>query len=116
MAAEPRAQPLAQPADVREQAVALDDADRGEAGRRRDRVAAERGAVLPAAEQRRRCSGPKAMSAPTGKPPPSPFATRHRVGHDPAADVRVLVREPRARAAHAGLHLVEDQQRAVLAR
>ena len=51
-----------------------------------------------------------ARQAPTGKPPPSALAKRHDVGRDAGA----LIGEQFAGAAHAALHLVEDQQQAVL--
>ena len=52
---------------------------------------------------------PKARQAPIGSPPPSPLA---RV-IDVRLDALGLVGEPVPGAADAGLHLVEDQQRAV---
>ena len=101
--------------DVVEEPVALDHRDGREPGGRRDRVPAERGAVLAATEQRR---GPLAVGdeRADGEPAAEPLRHGHRVGHDAAADVRELVGEPGAGPAHAGLHLVEDQQRAVLGR
>jgi len=52
-----------------------------------------------------------ASSAPSGNAAGDALGERHRVGLDP----EVLVREHLARAAHPGLHLVEQQQRAVAA-
>ena len=51
---------------------------------------------------------PVARQAPIGRPPPSPFASGDDVGND----AFVLVPEPPAGAADAGLDLVEDEQRA----
>ena len=45
-------------------------------------------------------------SAPIGRPPPRPLASVIASGHD----AELLVGPQRAGAAHAGLHLVEDQR------
>ena len=55
-------------------------------------------------------ASPRAMQAPIGMPPPSPLATVTRSGVDAGRQVG----EPLARAADAGLHLVDPEQRAVL--
>src|SRR6478735_4152083 len=91
-----------------QQAVGLDRLEDGEGGSGRDRVAAEGGAVVARLEQRCRVA-----------------AGDRRADRDAAAEalgerddvglhaVEQLVGEPRAGAGHAGLHLVEPQQRTV---
>ena len=93
---------------VLEQAVLLDGVEDGERGGAGDRVAAEGGAVVAGLQQGRRRS-PSATQAPIGMPPPRPLA---RVTTSASATGRG---EPLAGAADAGLHLVEPEQRAVVA-
>ena len=54
-------------------------------------------------------AAPTPMQAPIGKPAAEALGHGHDVGGHPGA----VVREPGAGPAHAGLHLVEPQQRAV---
>ena len=77
-------------------------------GGARDRVAAERGGVVAGLERRRRVVGDEQRA--DRQPVREPLRERHRVG----PDAELLPREERAGAADAGLHLVEDEQRAVL--
>src|SRR5690606_32045843 len=75
-------------------------------------VAAERRAVLAPAEQRRGALAVRDHRA-HGEAAAEALGERDDVGHDLAADLGLLVREPRAGAPDAGLHLVEHEQRAV---
>ena len=91
-----------------EQAVRLDGLDGGQGGAAGERVAAERGRVRAGLS----------FSATSGLAtrPPQRDAAGQRLGqrHDVRLHVPVLVGVPLAGAAHAGLHLVEDQQQLVL--
>ena len=104
------AQPGAQLGHVGEQALVLDDADDGERRRGGHRVAAEGGAVLAGAEQRRGVLAQGHRGA-DREAAAQALGEGDDVGHDAAADVRQVVRHPGAGAAHAGLDLVEDEQR-----
>ena len=94
---------------VRDEPGALDLAEHGVGDRGRERVAAERRAVLALASRAGRRRAPKVTSAPIGNPPPMPFATVIASGVMPG----VLEGEPLPRATRAGLDLVDDEERAV---
>ena len=102
------AEPLADREPALEQAVGLDRLDRGQRRPAGDRVAAERGGVHPRLERRgdRRPGDHHARGDAAGQ--------RLGAGQDVGRDALVLIGEPLAGAAHAGLHLVEDQEHAVL--
>ena len=88
-----------------EQPVPLDGVEHRERGSARDRVTAERAAVIaPLSTVPNR---PMPMHAPIGRPPPSPFASVITSGSHALA----LMREPRAGPADPALDLVEHQQR-----
>lgn len=80
---DPVAQEPADGPDVLEQAVALDDAERRERRRGRHGVAAERRAVLAAAEQRRGALAVRDHRA-HGEPAAEALGERDDVGHDAA--------------------------------
>ena len=98
-------------ADVGQQVVALDRVEHGETRRAGERVAAERRAVL-ARHQQSGHVGAEGHEGADGHAAAEALGERHRVGHD----ARPLVGEPVARAADAGLDLVDDEQRAVSGR
>ena len=111
---EPGAQRLARPGGVLHQALVLDDRERRQPGRHRQRAALERGAVhhdlvhgrVDRAEDlvRREHRADRDVAA------------GQRLGHgdDVRPHVLVLVGEELAGPAEPGLHLVADQQRPVL--
>ena len=91
-----------------QQVLVLDHLDGGDAGPGGDRIAAERGGVH---------AGPQAggdlgrgQQRPAGDAAAERLGQRHHVGRD----AEVLVGEPVAGPAAAGLHFVEDQQQLVL--
>ena len=84
----------------------LDDGARRRAG---DRVAAERARVVAGLEPVRRAQS-ATRNAPIGRPLPRPFASVTASGATPSCSQA----KKRARAADARLHLVEEEQRAVL--
>ena len=100
------AEPLADGDAPLEEAVLLDGLDGRQGGAAGDRVAAEGGGVHPRLEHRG--DGGLRHHHARGD------AARQRLGarQDVGRDARVLVGEPLARAAHAGLDLVEDQEHA----
>ena len=106
---EPLLEQQAHLAHMLEEARRQHHVEHGVADRHGERIAAEGRAV----RARRSCPWPAsavARQAPTGKPPPSALATAMMSGVDAGA----LIGEQVAGAADAGLHLVEDQQQAVL--
>ena len=102
-------QRLAEHVGAADQVVVGKHSEHRERGGRADRVAAE-GAAVQARTSAAPPVLPTARQAPIGSPPPKPLGQ----GDDVGRDAVVLVREKRSGAAHAGLHLVEHQQRAVL--
>src|SRR3954470_23969441 len=90
-----------------EPALTLDLRQPREPGRTRDRVAAERRAVVTLLQ---RVSGrPRRQTGPDRQSTAEPL----RQGHDVRTHVVVLVGEPGARPPDAALHLVQDEQRTV---
>ena len=83
--------------------------ERGEPGRRDQRVAVEGPLLRGAAVDRVHHVGAAAERRAPGVPPQIAFAQHARSGYDAVALDRAAVRDGRA-----ALHLVEDQQRAVL--
>ena len=91
-----------------EEAIFEHRVEHGIADRGRQRIAAE---GRPVRSGRHALGGLAcvASSAPSGKPPPMPFAIAMRSG----VNAGPLVREQLAGAAHAALDLIEDEQQAV---
>src|SRR5690606_6025491 len=101
------AEAFALPLDVVQESVAFDGVEDGEGGRADDGVAAEGGAVAARCEQ---VGGPAEGD---GGAQRQSAAEALGEGDDVGQDTVVgLVLEPGAGAADAGLHLVEDEQRA----
>ena len=91
-----------------QQVFVLDHFDGRDAGPGGDRIAAERGRVH---------AGPQAGGdLGRGQQRPAGDAAAQRLGqrHDVGRDAEMLIGEPLAGAAAAGLHFVEDQQQPVL--
>ncbi len=105
---EARAEPLADLHGALEQVVGFDGLDGRQGGAGGERVAAERRRVRAGLEL---LGDLRLRDQPAHRD-----AAGQRLGqrHDVRLDVPVLVGVPLAGAAHAGLHLVEDQQQAVL--
>ena len=101
------AQPLAGPRTAARNAGVVDDVERRVGRRRDDRAAGEGRAVVAGLEAVGAAAG-AVISAPIGRPPASALRDRHGV----RAPRRALVGPQRPGAAHSGLDLVEDQQRA----
>ena len=105
---QPLAEHFAQLPGVLEQVFVLDHFDRRDAGPGGDRIAAERGGVHAGPQAGGDFGGGQQRAA--GDAAAKRLGQRHDVGRD----AEVLIGEPVARAAAAGLHFVEDQQQPVL--
>lgn len=106
---ERRGQASADVLHVRQQPVALDHTDGRQGRGGRDRVPAERRAVLPRAEKAC-CPFGEREHGTDGNAAAQALGESDGVGQDPATQLGVLEREPVPGATDAGLHLVHDQQ------
>ena len=106
-----RAEVLAGLRDALDQALGVDDVEHRVRRRARERVAAERRRVRHRAARLHREARRRLLAA-RDRADRDAAAEALRERHHVGRDVVVLVAEPPAGAADAGLHLVEDQDRA----